>query len=152
MPETNHVRMTTWDAKTTAIGTAIAAAAALVAAAAAIATVVVAYYGLQDTARQLQATTIYNVAKDGKALQNRYLAGKADPDEVMSYFYSVYRLYTSHVLDDTAWVPIRSALCRFGKDSAVKDVPKWWSQNKQLYDADFQKLVDGLVGGTRCGP
>jgi hypothetical protein len=142
--------MTTWDAKTTAIGTAVAAVAAVAAAVGAIATVLVAYYGLQDTARQLQATTIYNVAKDGKALQKRYLAKDADPDEVMSYFYSAYRLYSSHVLDDAAWYPIQNALCRFSKDTTIRDIPQWWVGHKQLYDGDFRTLVDTLEGKTSC--
>lgn len=74
---------------------------------------VVAYNGLHATARQLQATIIYPIAKDGKALQKRYLDHTTDPDEVMSYFYSTYRLHTSDVLDDSAWTSIKAALCRF---------------------------------------
>lgn len=64
--------MATWDQTVTALGTAAAAVAAFVA-------VVVGYNGLQDTARQLQGTTIYNVAKDGKALQKKYLARQLIP-------------------------------------------------------------------------
>ena len=69
----------------------------------------VAYNGLQDTARQLQGMTIYNVAKDGKALQKRYLKREADADEVMSYFYSVYRLHTSNVLGGNQRTRVPSA-------------------------------------------
>jgi hypothetical protein len=137
--------MGTWDSPATAIGT-------LVTAAAAIGAVWVAYHGLQDTAQQLRGTTIYNVAKDGKALQKRYLEKQADPDEVMSYFYSVYRLYTSHVLDDGSWIPIRGALCRFSKDTTIQDVPQWWASHKGLYEADFRSEVDMLLGEASCQP
>jgi hypothetical protein len=135
--------MATWDQSVTAIATAAAAAGAFVAA-------WVAYNGLQDTALQLQGTTIYNVAKDGKALQRRFLKREADADEVMSYFYSVYRLHTSNVLGDLAWRPVEAALCRFSKDTTIEDVPRWWSSHEKLYDEDFRNLVNTLGKGASC--
>jgi hypothetical protein len=127
----------------TAVGTALAAVAA-------IAAVYVADKGLKSTARQLQGTTIYNVAKDGKALQKKYLAKEADADEVMSYFYSVYRLHTSNVFDDDSWTPVRNALCRFARDKTIQDVPAWWASRQQLFDEDFRKLVNDLTGTPSC--
>ena len=135
--------MASWDTVATAIGTMIAALAA-------VGAVVVASNGLQDTARQLRGTTIYNIAKDGKALQKRYLTKGADPDEVMSYFYSVFRLHTSHVLDEESWAPVRNALCRFSKDTTIDNVPQWWDSHKGLYDEDFRAMVDTLRGGKAC--
>jgi hypothetical protein len=128
-----------------ALGTAVAAGAA-------IAAVCVAGQGLTSAANQLKGITLYNIAKDGKALQKRYLEKTADADEVMSFFYSVYRLHTSNILDQTSWQPIETALCRFSHDITIADIPRWWATHKDMYDSEFRALVKTLQGVPECKP
>jgi hypothetical protein len=106
--------------------------------------VYVAWHTLDRTATQLNGTTIYNVAKDGKALQRRFENGEATPDEVMSYFFSVYTLHQNQVLNDRTWRPIEIALCNFVKSGP--NVQQAWQKYRVNYDLAFQDLVDGLRG------
>jgi hypothetical protein len=127
---------------------AVEALAAVAAALAASAAVAVAYFGLQSAATQLNGTTIYNVAKDGKALQRRYESGDASPDEVMSYFFSVYTLHANNVLDGRAWKPIEIAMCGFLKSGP--NVQQSWERYRDNYDKGFQNLVGDLRGRSKC--
>ena len=113
--------------------------APLIGAGAAVAAVVVAYYGLVGTATQLKGTTIYSVARDGKALQRRYEKGEATPDEVMSYFFWVYTLRVAGVLDEPTWGPIELAICNFSKSGAnVRNSPE--TKIKQNMTRTFEIL------------
>jgi hypothetical protein len=118
--------------------------AGIVQAVAALAAVGVAYYTIDRAATQLMGTTIYNVAKDGKALQRRFESGDATPDEVMSYFFSVYTLRENGILNDRTWRPVEIALCNFIKSGP--NVQQAWQKYRANYDPVFQDLVDGLRG------
>jgi hypothetical protein len=140
-----------WHDTVTAVATCVAAAAA-------IGAVVVARCGLEDTAKQLRGTTLYQIARDGKALEARYLGTKggtttdsknATEDEVMSYFDSIHRLYNSGVLDDASWFPIRNALCRFAKYDGV---PEWWKSHEDAYEEGFRGLVNEMELASKCPP
>jgi hypothetical protein len=109
---------------------------------------VVAWLGLEHAATQLNGTTIYNVAKDGKALQRRFESGDATPDEVMSYFFSVYTLHTNNVLNDRTWKPIEIALCNFVKSGP--NVQQAWEKYRGHYDQAFQDLVVDLRARGKC--
>jgi hypothetical protein len=122
--------------------------AGVVQAVAALGAVYVAYYTLAQTATQLNGTTIYNVAKDGKALQRRFQNGEATPDEVMSYFFSVYTLHENGVLNDRTWKPIEIALCSFVKSGA--NVQQAWEKYRDNYDPNFRELVEDLRGRSKC--
>jgi hypothetical protein len=115
---------------------------------AAIAAVAVAYFSLRDTARQLLGKTIYDVAKDGAQLQRKYDKGEADPNEVMSYFFSVYQLRKADVLGSSQWATVQTALCEFSKSG--NNVKQSWEKNKDFYDKDFSALVDKLRGQQKC--
>lgn len=140
-----------WQDSVTAVAASITAVAAICAG-------VVAWHGLGQTAKQLRGTTLYQIAKDGKALEARYFATKkgtatglekATEDEVMSYFDSIYRLYNSGVLDDKSWFPLRYALCQFSK---YDDVPGWWKDHQDNYEQDFRNLVNGMELASKCPP
>lgn len=113
-----------------------------------VAAVGVAYCGIEDAARQLAGKTIYDIAKDGKALQRRFGKGEIDADEVMSYFFSVYQLRRAKVLNKAQWAPIQVALCEFSRSGS--NVKQSWDRYKGFYDSEFRALVDKLKGATTC--
>lgn len=126
----------------------ISALAGIVSAVAAIGAVWVAYFSLDRAALQLKGTTLYNVAKDGKALQRRYEKGDAIPGEVMSYLFSVFTLRAAQVLDERDWKPFESAICSFIKSGP--NVQRDWDEHKESYDAEFRALVERLKGSSKC--
>jgi hypothetical protein len=116
-------------------------------AAGAVAAVFVAAVALNDTARQLAGKTAYDLAKDGKALQRRYEKGDAEVDEVMSYFFSAYRLHVTRVLDKDDWSVIETSLCNIvNGDKAL-----WaaWEKIGKYYPSGFQDMVK-KKRGQKC--
>lgn len=126
----------------------VSASAAILSALAALGAVFVAYTSLNRAATQLTGTTIYNLTKDGKALQRRYEKGDATPDEVISYFFSLYELRDATVLDDRAWRSIEISICKFMKSG--NNVIRQWEAEKDGYDQRFREFIERLRGKSEC--
>lgn len=108
----------------------------------------VAFHGLRATARQLEGSTLYALAKDGRELTAKRAAHEVKAGQVLSYFFSARQLRRLGVIRESSWVPLRKALSEFLKKDpeAVQE----WESYKELYDDDFNKLVRTLREASKC--
>jgi len=104
---------------------------------------------LSDASKNIRASTLYNIAKDGRSLAKDLSAGTAGPGFVFNYVQSVFYQKELGTLDDELWIPITNEFCDY-----IKDDPKvkgyWIADKKKLFGSKFVIFADTMMQREDC--
>jgi hypothetical protein len=102
----------------------------------------------QQRIAEINATTIYDVAREGRSLARDLRAGTATTGQGINYHFSVYYLQEKGVVDEPLRPLLLLDLCSFIK--AQPDFKDIWQSVSIYYPVSFRTAVVALQGLREC--
>ena len=108
---------------------------------------------ISTAAKNLKASTIYSIAKDGRELRTEIARMVRNSDfnygYVFNYIHSVWHQRRLGTLDNRMWTPIENEVCIFLRDNPEAD-SYWNADTKKLFDGEFVKYVEKASQNQEC--
>jgi hypothetical protein len=106
---------------------------------------------ISSASRNIQANTIYSIAKDGRDLNVKYENKEVGVGAIYNYLHSVWHQKRLGTLDEVMWGPIENEICAF-----LRDVPEsrcyWTDETKGFFDKDFVAYIQAMTDKDACRP
>ena len=112
---------------------------------AAIIALIATYYELRRASNQIEGSTLYQIARDARELTRSYQQReKANDEDALSFFHSVFQLYQRDVIDEQSW----GLFCRNLKNFIGElDNGNGFRMKPELYDSGFISLTNKMQKG-----
>lgn len=103
---------------------------------------------IRNATAQIEGSTLYQVARDGRDLMREQREGKAQPADILSYFHAAYLLHKREVIDEEGWAPIRRAYCNYLRNA--KSAKQYLESYRNYYDERFNEFSKPYEEGAEC--
>ena len=108
---------------------------------------------ISTAAKNLKASTIYSIAKDGRELRkqiNELIEKKKfNYGYVFNYVHSAWHQKRLGTLDDRMWTPIENEICQFLRDNP-KANSYWNDDTRKLFDPEFVEYLEKVGERPEC--